>query len=214
MKIAVMSNKGGVGKTTIAINIAWELKRHGKKVALVDIDFHGPTLPIILGLKDVKPTITAYGIKPIIYDNVQIMSLHFLLRSEDDPCLWSGETKRMMVEQFLEKSVLWESYDVMVVDCPPSLGDENLVIASKADKIVIVTTPHPASVYDIKKMIRFLRDKVRAVVVNMCNMFRGDIKLDTNIPIFYVPFDVELQLNPTKQIESIIRLVREVILNE
>lgn len=212
-KIAVMSNKGGVGKTTIAINIAWELKRHNKRVALLDIDFHGPTLPVMLSINE-RPQVTAYGIKPVIKDGVQIMSLHFLLRQEDDPCLWSGETKRMMVEQFLEKSVLWEEYDYMIIDCPPSLGDENIVIATKVDKIVLVTTPHPASVYDIKKMLRVLRDKVCAIVVNMCDVFSGDLEAIKKLydRIYLVPFDRELQSNPTKEVESIKKLVEEVIL--
>jgi len=212
MIVAVMSNKGGVGKTTISINIAFTLARRGKRVGLIDIDFHGANVPIMLGINQ-KPEITADGIIPVrAFKNIEIMSLALLLRKDDDPCLWSGETKRHMVMQMF-KSVLWSDPDVFVIDTPPSLGDENLIIAELANKIVIVTTPHPASQYDVKKMIRVLKDKVVAVVVNMYNLFKYDVSLP--IPserIFYVPYDPELQVTPTKPIESIEKLVDEVIL--
>jgi len=212
MIVAVMSNKGGVGKTTLAINIAFTLARKGKKVALVDMDFHGPNLPILLGkplgIREVE--ITADGIVPVkVNDNIELMSLALLMRREDDPCLWSGETKRHMVSQMF-KSVLWSKVDVFIIDTPPSLGDENLVVADLADKVVLVTTPHPASQYDIKKMLRLLRDKVVAVVVNMYDMFKYDISIQHS-NIYYVPYDRELQVDPTKPIEQIEKLV-EVIL--
>jgi ATPases involved in chromosome partitioning len=210
MIVAVMSNKGGVGKTTLAINIAFTLARKGKKVALVDMDFHGPNLPVLLGIKH-EVEVTAEGIVPVkIDDNVELMSLALLMRREDDPCLWSGETKRHMVSQMF-KSVLWSNPDVFVIDTPPSLGDENLIVADLADKIVLVTTPHPASQYDIKKMLRLLRDKVVAVVVNMYDLFKYDIGIQHS-NIYYVPYDRELQVDPTKHIEPIEKLVNEVIL--
>ena len=212
MIVAVMSNKGGVGKTTISINIAFALARRGKRVGLIDIDFHGANVPIMLSLNK-KPEITADGIIPVrAFKNIEIMSLALLLRKDDDPCLWSGETKRHVVMQMF-KSALWSDPDVFVIDTPPSLGDENLVVAELANKIVIVTTAHPASQYDVRKMIRVLKEKVAAVVVNMYDLFKYDISLP--IPserIYYVPYDPELQVNPTKSIESIERLVDEVIL--
>jgi len=211
MKVAVMSNKGGVGKTTISINIAFTLARMGKRVALIDIDFHGPSLPVLLGVDGKKAEVTAMGIKPVKVDGVQVMSLAFLTRRDDDPCLWSGETKRHMVLQMF-KSILWDDPEVFVIDTPPSLGDENLVVADIVDKIVIVTQPHPASQYDVRKMLRFLRNKVVAVVVNMHDIFSHDV----NIPhprIYTVKWDPELQVNPRKPIPEIERLVEEVILS-
>jgi Mrp family chromosome partitioning ATPase len=212
MIIAIMSNKGGVGKTTISINIAFALARRGKRVGLIDIDFHGANVPIMLSLNK-KPEITADGIIPVrVFENIEIMSLALLLRKDDDPCLWSGETKRHMVIQMF-KSVLWSDPDVFVIDTPPSLGDENLVVAELANKIVIVTTPHPASIYDIKKMIRVLKEKVVAVVVNMYDLYKYDVSLPIpNERIYYVPYDPELQVNPMKPIESVEKLVDEVIL--
>jgi len=206
-----MSNKGGVGKTTLSINIAYTLARLDKKVGLIDIDFHGPNLPVLLNVNS-KPEVTADGIKPIIHDGVQIMSLALLMRKDDDPCLWSGETKRHMVLQMF-KSVLWDNVDVFVIDTPPSLGDENLIIADITDKIVIVTTPHPASQYDVKKMLRFLKDKVIAVIVNMYDLFNYEINIKHN-KIYTIKYDPELQLNPRKPIQEIETLVKEVILSE
>jgi ATPases involved in chromosome partitioning len=109
------------------------------------------------------------------------------------------------------KSVLWSNPDIYVVDTPPSLGDENLVVADLADKIVLVTTPHPASQYDIKKMLRLLRDKVVAVIVNMHDLFKYDINIQHD-RIYYVNYDPELQVNPAKAVEAIEKLVDEVIL--
>lgn len=212
MIIAVMSNKGGVGKTTISINIAFALARRNKRVGLIDIDFHGANVPIMLSLNK-KPEITADGIIPVrVFKNIEIMSLALLLRKDDDPCLWSGETKKHMVIQMF-KSVLWSNPDVFVIDTPPSLGDENLVVAELANKIVIVTTAHPASQYDVRKMIRVLKEKVVAVVVNMYDLFKYDISLPiANERIYYVEYDPELQTTPTKPIKSIEKLVDEVIL--
>jgi len=211
MKVAIMSNKGGVGKTTLAINIAYTLSRFGKRVGLVDIDFHGPNLPILLNVNS-KPEVTADGIKPINHDGVQVMSLALLMRKDDDPCLWSGETKRGMVFQMF-KSVLWDSPDVFIIDTPPSLGDENLVVADIVDKILIVTTPHPASQYDVRKMIRFLKDKVVAVIVNMFDLFNYEINIKHS-KIYTIKYDPELQLNPRKPIEEVEKLIKEVILGE
>ena len=209
MKIAVMSNKGGVGKTTISINLAFTLARMGKRVALIDVDFHGPSLPTILGIEG-RAEVTIDGIKPVVVDGVQVMSIALLTRRDDDPILWSGETKRQMVLQMF-KSVLWDNPEVFVIDTPPSLGDENLVVADLVDKIVIVTQPHPASQYDVKKMLRFLKDKVVAVVVNMHDLFKYDVDIPHD-RIYVVKYDQELQINPRKPLDQIERMVREVIL--
>lgn len=211
MKVAVMSNKGGVGKTTVSINLAYTLARKGLKVGLVDIDFHGPNLPIILGVSK-KPEVTAYGIVPPEIDGVKVISLSMLMRKDDDPCLWSGETKRHMVLQFLGKSIIWGDLDVMVIDTPPSLGDENLIVADLVDKIVIVSTPHPASVYDIKKMLRFLGNKVAAIVLNMVDIFSYDVDINHRV-VVKLRFDPELQKNPRKEIPEMNKLA-EVILGE
>lgn len=209
MKVAVMANKGGVGKTTVSINIAYTLARLGKRVALIDVDFHGPNLPVMLGI-DGKPEVAADGIRPVEVDGVKVMSLALLMRRDDDPCLWSGETKRQMVAQMF-RSVLWGDVDVYVIDTPPSLGDENLVVADLVDKIIIVTTPHPASVYDVRKMLRFLRDKVACVVVNMHDLFKYDVKVPHG-RVYHVKYDPELQANPRKPLTVIERLVKEVVL--
>ena len=200
MKIAVMSNKGGVGKTTISISLAYTLARKGFNVALVDLDFHGPNLPIMLGVTE-KPEVTADGIRPVVVDGVKVMSIALLLREDDDPVLWSGETKADMVRQMF-KSVLWGDVDVFVIDTPPSLGEENVLVLSEADRVVVVTTPHPASVYDVRKILKLLRGKVAAVVVNMSDLFKYEFSLD-GVRVIRVPFDEELQRNPRKPLKPI-----------
>jgi ATP-binding protein involved in chromosome partitioning len=202
LKVAVMSNKGGVGKTTLSINLAYALARMGKKVGLVDIDFHGPTMLIILGVT-AKPKVTANGIVPPEVDGVKLLSLSMLMRKDDDPCLWSGETKRQMVLQFLGKSVIWGNVDVLVVDTPPSLGDENLVVADVVDKIIVVSTPHRASVYDVRKMLRLLKDKVVAVVLNDANNVDPSHVPVFDKPTYVIRFNRKLQDNPTIPVQEV-----------
>lgn len=207
MKVAVMSNKGGVGKTTISIALAYELARRGYKIALVDLDFHGPTLPIIAGINKAQIEVTPDCIKPAkIHDNIEAISIQFMKREDDDPVLWPGDVKRDMVIQIVEgRSVCWNNYDIMVVDSPPSLGDENLTLLALIDKVVLVTTPHPASVHDIRSMIKALQKvgkPLTALVVNMADLFEGEIpKVDA--PVIKIPFDKEFQKNPTKEYKPI-----------
>lgn len=208
MKVAVVSNKGGVGKTTVSINLAFTLARMGYRVGLVDLDFHGPNLPVMLGITE-KPRVTAEGIVPVEKDGVKIMSIALLLAEDDDPVLWSGETKAEMVKQMF-KSVLWGDVNIFVIDTPPSLGEENLTVLTDADKVVVVTTPHPASIYDIKKILRVVGDKVVAIVVNMRNLFKYDIGIDDR-PIIEIPFREELQRDPTTPVEEIERLAEVIV---
>lgn len=210
--IAVMSNKGGVGKTTISINLAYALAAKGRKTGLLDIDFHGPTLPTILGVKE-RPRVTVDYIEPVEVDGVKVMSIAMLLRRDDDPVLWSAETKRRMVVDMIRGSVNWGDVEYLVADTPPSLSDENLLVADMAEKIILVTTPHPASIYDIRKMLRFLGAKVAAIVVNMVDLF-GDVDEGVfNKPVYKVEFSRDLQVNPRVPHPEVLRLVEEVVLD-
>ena len=205
MRVAVMSNKGGVGKTTIAVALAYELARRGHRVALLDLDFHGPTLPKIAGVEE-KARSDVNCIHPVERDGLKIFSIQYILREDDDPVLWPGDVKRDVVSQLVEgTSICWGDYDVMVVDSPPSLGDENLELLTHVDHVVVVTTPHPASIHDVRKLVKALTrigKKPLAIVVNMADIFEGEVP-ELGIPVIKIPFVKELQRDPRKPRDEI-----------
>ncbi len=172
-KIIVMSGKGGVGKSTVAVNLAVSLAAAGKKVGLLDIDIHGPSIPKILNLEDKKPVGLAERIEPIaVMDNLVAMSIGFLLPNPDSPIIWRGPMKYQMIKQFL-KDVEWSALDYLIVDAPPGTGDEPLGIIQligDADGAIIVTTPQQLAITDVRKSVSFCRQldlPVLGVIENM-----------------------------------------------
>jgi Mrp family chromosome partitioning ATPase len=172
-KFLVLSGKGGVGKSTVAANLAVWLSMQGKNVGLLDIDIHGPNIPKLLNLNN--KTLHADGdkIKPLFYsDTLKIMSVGFLLPDETNAVIWRGPMKHNVIKQFIT-NVSWGNLDYLVVDCPPGTGDEPLSIVqllNNADGAVIVTTPQQLSVIDVKKCITFCRQlnlPVLGVIENM-----------------------------------------------
>jgi len=172
-QILVLSGKGGVGKSTVAVNLAVSLALAGKKVGLLDIDIHGPSIPKILNLEG--KTIQAAGdvILPIaMAENLKVMSIGFLLRASSDAVIWRGPMKYQMIKQFL-KDVDWGSLDFLVVDSPPGTGDEPLSIVQlleNADGAIIVTTPQEVALSDVRRCITFcgqLNLPVLGVLENM-----------------------------------------------
>jgi len=172
-RILVLSGKGGVGKSTVAVNLAVSLALAGKKVGLLDIDIHGPSIPKILNLEG--KTVQAAGdvILPIaMAENLKVMSIGFLLRGSSDAVIWRGPMKYQMIKQFL-KDVDWGSLDFLVVDSPPGTGDEPLSIVQlleNADGAIIVTTPQEVALSDVRKCITFCRQlnlPVLGVLENM-----------------------------------------------
>ncbi|MFZ2147500.1 MAG: iron-sulfur cluster carrier protein MrpORP [Sedimentisphaerales bacterium] len=172
-QILVLSGKGGVGKSTVAANIAVSLALAGKKVGLLDIDIHGPSIPKILNLE--RKTVQAAGdtILPIeMFENLKVMSIGFLLRGTSDAVIWRGPMKYQIIKQFL-KDVDWGSLDFLVVDSPPGTGDEPLSIVQlleNADGAIIVTTPQEVALSDVRKCITFcgqLNLPVLGVLENM-----------------------------------------------
>ncbi len=159
-KILVLSGKGGVGKSTIAVNFAVWLSMQGKKVGLLDIDIHGPSIPTLLKVKDKNVHGEEGKIVPVSYsDNLKIMSIGFLLPDDDSPVIWRGPMKHNLIKQFTSE-VDWGKLDYLVVDCPPGTGDEPLSIVQtipNADGAIVVTTPQQLSVVDVKKCISFCR---------------------------------------------------------
>lgn len=172
-KILVISGKGGVGKSTVAANLAISLALEGKKVGLLDVDIHGPSIPKLLNLDD--ETVQSDGVKIIpstIGDNLKVMSVGFLLQDKDDALIWRGPMKYSLIKQFIA-DVDWGNLDYLIIDCPPGTGDEPLTVAQlleNPDGAVVVTTPQDISTSDVRKSINFCRKlnmKVLGVIENM-----------------------------------------------
>jgi ATP-binding protein involved in chromosome partitioning len=174
-KYVVMSGKGGVGKSTVSVNLAVSLALQGKKVGLLDVDIHGPSIPTMLGLVGTKLTGSEESIDPVLVDgipNLKVMSVGFLLESEDAPVIWRGPMKNSIIKQFL-KDVTWGELDYLIIDCPPGTGDEPLSVVQllgKADGTIIVTTPQDVASVDVSKSIKFaeqVKIPVTGIVENM-----------------------------------------------
>lgn len=170
-KLLVLSGKGGVGKSTVAVNLAVALAQNGKRVGLLDIDVHGPSVPGMLGLDGARPETLDGGFSPLEIGDLKVMSLGFLLRDSDTPVIWRGPMKMSAIEQLLGQTA-WGELDYLVVDCPPGTGDEPLSIAQMIPdaEALIVTTPQRVATLDVRKSISFCRQmglKILGVVENM-----------------------------------------------
>lgn len=158
-KILVLSGKGGVGKSTVAANLAWALALRDKRVGLLDADINGPTIPLLMGLADHNAS-TGGTLGPVpVLENLQVMSISFLLDSPDTPTIWRGPLKGGVIRQFVA-DVDWGVLDYLVIDLPPGTGDEPLTVGQMfpdADGGVIVTTPQEASLSVCRKAIHFLK---------------------------------------------------------
>jgi len=186
-RILVLSGKGGVGKSTVAANLAMSLSLAGKKVGLLDIDIHGPSIPQLLGLKGQAVSGTDGNLKPIKMENgLQVMSIGFFIPNEDDPVIWRGPMKYNMIKQFL-MNVDWGELDYIIADSPPGTGDEPLAVAQLMGKVegaVIVTTPQDIAISDVSKCISFcnrLDIPVTGVVENMSGFICPHCKNNINI---------------------------------
>ncbi|MFO7707418.1 MAG: Mrp/NBP35 family ATP-binding protein [Desulfobacterales bacterium] len=171
-KILVMSGKGGVGKSTVAVNLAVALRLAGKRAGLLDVDIHGPSIPTMLGLENRSPEGDKGQLLPIDVDGLKVMSLGFFLRNPDEAVIWRGPLKMGAIKQFL-KDVAWGDLDFLIVDSPPGTGDEPLSVCQligQVDGAVIVTTPQKVAAVDVRKSITFCRElkvPVIGVVENM-----------------------------------------------
>jgi ATP-binding protein involved in chromosome partitioning len=172
-KILVLSGKGGVGKSTVAVNLAMSLALANKQVGLLDIDIHGPSVPKILGIEKEIVQTTGNMLLPVeIIGNLKVMSIGFLLRKSDDAVIWRGPMKYQMIKQFL-KDVEWGVLDFLIIDSPPGTGDEPLSIVQlleDADGAVIVTTPQEVALTDVRKCISFCKNLNLSVLGVLENM--------------------------------------------
>lgn len=159
-KILVLSGKGGVGKSTIAANLAVWLAKQDKKTGLLDIDIHGPSIPKLLGIEQNITGRQSDKIDPVDCGKMlKVMSIGFLLNSDNDAVIWRGPMKHNVINNFVS-DVSWGGLDYLVVDCPPGTGDEPLSIAQLIpgiDGAVIVTTPQQIAIIDVKKCVSFCR---------------------------------------------------------
>ena len=175
-RITVMSGKGGVGKTTLAVNLAAGLAAQGKTVGILDGDVHGPNVPKMFGLDGRQPEMSESGLEPIPFgEAIKVMSMAFMLPDPDTPVIWRGPMKHSVFKQFLAE-VNWGSLDYLVVDLPPGTGDEPLSIAQLLPQplwALIVTTPQDVALLDSRKSVVFARTlnmDVLGIVENMSGL--------------------------------------------
>ena len=182
-KLLVMSGKGGVGKTTIAINLAYGLSLRGYKIGVLDADLHGPNVPIMFGKEGMKLSKISEPLE--ITENLHISSLSFFV-PDNSPVIWKGPQKITAIMEMME-GVKWGEIDFLIVDLPPGTGDEILGIAQNigADsKAVIVTTPQKVSLLDSTRAINFaklINLNVLGIVENMSGFICPDCQKEVNI---------------------------------
>lgn len=175
-KIVVTSGKGGVGKSTVAVNIAMALSMRGYEVGLMDADIHGPNIPKMLHIEDAILGGDEEGLMPILVPpHLRVMSMAFLIKDADNPVIWRGPMKMGAIRQFIA-DVRWGDLDYLIVDLPPGTGDEPLTVAQlmpDADGAVVVTTPQDVALLNSRKSVGFARQlklPVIGIVENMSGL--------------------------------------------
>jgi len=172
-KLVVMSGKGGVGKTTVSVNLAYGLAIKGYKTGILDIDIHGPNIAKMLGIEDVKLMNSDLGIEPAsVLPNLKAISLALIGYSPDQPVIWRGPLKMIAIKQLLS-DVNWGELDYLIIDSPPGTGDEPLSICQlipDMDGAIVVTTPQDVAILDSRKSVLFaeqLKVPVTGIIENM-----------------------------------------------
>ena len=174
--ILVSSAKGGVGKSTVAINLAFALQNLGLKIGILDADVYGPSLPKLINLNKKPDSADGKEIVPLEKYNAQCMSMGFLV-DEQTPMIWRGPMVISAIKTMTQK-VLWKDRDVIVVDMPPGTGDTQLTFAQevKVDGAIIVSTPQDLALLDVKRGIQMFDKtgvKILGLIDNM-SFFKGD----------------------------------------
>ena len=174
--IAISSAKGGVGKSTFAMNFALALKAAGSKVGILDADIYGPSLPKMMSINEKPKSEDGKSLTPINQYGIQCMSIGFLV-DEETPMIWRGPMVTSAIKTFTQK-VLWDNLDFIIVDMPPGTGDTQLTFAQeiKVDGVIIVSTPQEIALSDVKRGIRMFdkfQIKILGLIDNM-SYFIGD----------------------------------------
>lgn len=170
--IGVMSGKGGVGKSSMSVLLAKELRQRGYQVGIMDADITGPSIPRLLGLEHEKAYGTNDAIEPVIdKDGIKVMSLNFLMDDENQPVVWRGPIVGNAVRQFWT-DVVWEELDYLLIDMPPGTGDVALTVLQNmpVNGIVMVSTPQPMVSMIVSKAINMCKEvnvPVLGIIENM-----------------------------------------------
>jgi len=174
-KFIVMSGKGGVGKTSTAVNLSIALARKGFQVGIMDVDLHGPDVPRMLGLEGMPDLNSNRKLTPLRYsDRLGVISMESFLPKRDDAIIWRGPLKFSAIRQFIA-DVEWGDLDFLVIDAPPGTGDEPLTVAQQIPEAqaIIVTTPQEVALADVRKSISFCRTvklEIFGLVENMSGL--------------------------------------------
>ena len=181
--VMVSSAKGGVGKSTFAVNLAFSLKQLGKNVGLLDADIYGPSLPKLIGKNEKPENKDGKYIVPIDSHGVQCMSMGFLVE-ETTPMIWRGPMVISAIKTLTEK-VLWKDLDIIVIDMPPGTGDTQITFAQdiKIDGAIIISTPQDIALLDVKRGIQMF-DKTKINIfglIDNMSFFKGDDGKNYNI---------------------------------
>ena len=181
--IAISSAKGGVGKSTFAMNFALALKTIGQKVGILDADIYGPSLPKMMSINEKPKSKDGKSMEPINQYGIQCMSIGFLV-DKDTPMIWRGPMVTSAIKTFTQK-VLWKNLDFIVVDMPPGTGDTQLTFSQeiKVDGAIIVSTPQEIALLDVKRGIKMF-DKLKVPVLGLIDnmsFFESDDGKNYNI---------------------------------
>jgi len=185
--LIVMSGKGGVGKTTVAVNLAYALSLAGNSVGILDIDLHGPNIAKMLGIESHSLCNFGLGIQPVdVSDNLKAVSVALTGYDPDQPIIWRGPMKAAVIRQFLA-DVNWGDLDYLVIDSPPGTGDEPLSVCQlipNVSGIIIVTTPQDVAVLDARKSVLFANEikiPVVGIIENMSGFICPHCHTETDI---------------------------------
>ncbi|MDP8261743.1 MAG: Mrp/NBP35 family ATP-binding protein [Candidatus Ancaeobacter aquaticus] len=175
-KLVVISGKGGVGKSTVAVNLAYKLAVNGHSVGILDVDIHGPNIAKMLGVEGKKPEVSDAGIEPVeVLPNLKAMSTSFFIEDQDQPIIWRGPLKMVTIKQLLSDTN-WGSLDYLIIDSPPGTGDEPLSVCQLIPAVtgaIVVTTPQDVAVMDARKSVLFAKNlqvNVVGIIENMSGM--------------------------------------------
>ena len=228
-KIVIISGKGGVGKTTVAVNLAMSLASIGLRIGILDVDITGPNVVKMLGINpELKPSVDPDAKKfyPVIGPlNMKVMSMAFLTLNPDEPVIWRGPMKMGAVRQFLGDAI-WDELDYLICDLPPGTSDETLDILQLIpdENVIVVTTPQEVALMDARKTIKMsmvMERKVLGIIENMsgfkCPHCSNYIDLyppggaekaakDFNIRLLgKIPFEVELGIQGDRGMPFVIK---------